>query len=574
MADKYSSKNPANIYPNPGEWDYILDPASSRNNRWLENPYQLRYADNPLVEKFLADTYKGRTNLVDKRDKVYRAASEGDLQPYIDHQKYLQDKGILPESARSVGDINTRWANKSELSPAFYDTNYSFIAEPADYAREINLFEHDAFSHAYPDRYFGKVAKTVPFVSAADEVRANFLDPFIGRSGIAGKDDPPFRTDTLPNPLGKNIEGASPYRVGDRFWQSDLRSRGLASEDYWNRSIRNSLRSDGRVGQEVEPLEGRFKRQYDDSVLPPGPRFDIETGRQIPGMESPFVLGPKSAPDFAKAARARFPEISMQDVTSKEQKLLASIFGDKKPVNKELGLNPGVYKRVVQEGFLPYAHDLAKAQRLTKYDMAKAGLKNFIDKNYMSDDFVEGSMGWEKLRDFGDNSYFMKTPFGMAADVAKDNWRGGLAGTGVSLLNPEIAKKVKEGDLTGAGKEFGKDVGAGILTEAGLKGLTRAGMYAAPNLTAKAAPFVGGAMNIAGPGLVGAGLFSQGQDDSLTDLAAKATIGKINPYSGTANAQDWDHLGRAQQAREKGGKWKLGGMTIPETGISEYMGLN
>ena len=57
-------------------------------------------------------------------------------------------------------------------------------------------------------------------------------------------------------------------------------------------------------------------------------------------------------------------------------------------------------------------------------------------------------------------------------------------------------------------------------------------------------------------------------------LIAKATIGKVNPYSGTANAQDWDHLGRAQQAREKGGKWKLGGMTIPETGISEYMGLN
>tara|TARA_B100001250_G_C19778264_1_gene780624 strand:- start:169 stop:1875 length:1707 start_codon:yes stop_codon:yes gene_type:complete len=525
--DKYSSKNPSNIYPIPKEWADILNPDVSSSNRWLENPYQLRYAGNPLVEKFIADTYKGRTNLVDKRDKVYRAASEGDLQPYIDHQKYLKDKGILPESARSVGDVNTRWADKSELSPAFYDVSGFELTSPNAYADQIRLFEHDAFSHAYPDLYFGKVAKKVPFVSAADEVRANFLDPFLGRSGVAGQADPKFRTDKLPNPLGENIEGASPYRVGERFWESDLRSRGLSSEGLWNSRLRNALRNQGRVGDEVFPLEGRFKRQYDDSILPPGPRFDPQTGKPIPGMESPFVLGPKSNPDFAKAARARFPETSMQEVvparfaaerTKQRMDFLKKIFGDELPVDKELNLNPGVYKRVVQKGFLPYAHDLAKAQKLTKYNMAKAGLKNFIDRNYMSDDFMAGSLGLNQLRDFSDNSYFSLDPVTMGGQVLKNNWRGGVVGAGASLLNPEVANRAKEDDYIGATKEFGKDVAIGGLTEASLKGLGGLGMKFAPGFTKAAAPYVGTTLGVVGPGVVGAGIFSQGRDDSLTNV--------------------------------------------------------
>ena len=521
--DKYSSKNPSNIYPITKEWADILNPDISSNNRWLENPYQLRYAGNPVVEKFLADTYKGRTNLVDKRDKVYRAASEGDLQPYIDYQKYLKDKGILPDSARSVGDVNTRWADISELSPAFYDVSGFELMSPKAYADQINLFEHDAFSHAYPDLYFGKVAKTVPFVSAADEVRANFLDPFIGRSGVAGQADPKFRTDKLPNPLGKNIEGASPYRKR-QSWESDLRSRGLSSEEIWNQRLRNALRSEGRVSQEVVPLEGRFKRQYDDSILPPGPRFDPQTGKPIPGMESPFVLGPESNLDFATAARARFPEISMQEVplkgkmTKDRMDFLKKIFGDEIPVDKKLAFNPGVYKRVVQEGFLPYAHDLAKAQKLTKYEMAKAGLQNFIDRNYMSEDFLEGSLGLEKLREFSDNSYFSLDPVTMGGQVLKNNWRGGVVGAGASLLNPEVANRAREDDYLGATKEFGKDVAIGGLTEAVLKGFGGLGMKFAPGFTQAAAPYVGTTLGVVGPGIIGAGIFSQGRDDSLTNV--------------------------------------------------------
>ena len=184
------------------------------------------------------------------------------------------------------------------------------------------------------------------------------------------------------------------------------------------------------------------------------------------------------------------------------------------------------------------------------------------------------SIGSPVKKDIWTNTYFAASPDMAAAKLLSENWRGGVVGAGASLLNPEVAKRAKEGDYLGATHEFGKDVGIGALTEAGLKGAGQFAQRVAPNFATKAAPFVGGTMNVVGPGIVGAGLFSQGQDDSLTDLAAKATIGKVNPYSGTANAQDWEQLGRAQQAREKGGKWKIGGMKIPEAGLSEYLGFN
>ena len=587
--DKYVGWDSSRFYPMPKEWSGILRPDVSKN-RWLDNPYQMRYANNPAVERFLADTFKGRTNVVDRRDKVFRAAAQGDLQPYIDHRKYLQDKGILPSSAQSVRGLTDKWTNFSDLEETLYPSDIERILRPQDYDRTIKLFEHDAFSHAYPDHYFGRVDKTMPYVSAVDEVRANFLDPFIGRSGVADMPDPVFRTDRLPNPVGENIPGAAPYRMSDEFWQSDLRSRGLSSEDLWNSRIRNAMRqAGGRVDQETRALEERFRSAYDDSVLPPATTFDetlMEPGNPPlrrdwrPGMESQFVIDEDNYPQFGDLAERRFPEVAMQDVGS-DRKMVNAIFGGEQPVNKELGLNPGVYERMVQKGFLPYAHDLAKAQRLTKYDMAKAGLRKWIGDSFKNISEVDvddvgdlEDLKWDKIRQFGDESYFAVSPDMAAAKLLADNWRGGVVGAGASLLNPEVAKKAKEGDYLGATGEFGKDVALGALTESGLKGAGNLAQRFAPGVAAKAAPWVGGALNIVGPGVVGAGLFGQGRTDSLTDLAAKGTIGKINPYSGTANAQDWEHLGRAQQAREKGGKWKIGGMKIPEAGLSEYLGFN
>ena len=68
--------------------------------------------------------------------------------------------------------------------------------------------------------------------------------------------------------------------------------------------------------------------------------------------------------------------------------------------------------------------------------------------------------------------------------------------------------------------------------------------------------------------------FNQGRTGSDVDQFAQQTFGEINPLSSTANAQDWQHLANAQQARDQGGQWNLGGITIPELGLSEYLGIN
>ena len=56
--------------------------------------------------------------------------------------------------------------------------------------------------------------------------------------------------------------------------------------------------------------------------------------------------------------------------------------------------------------------------------------------------------------------------------------------------------------------------------------------------------------------------------------ATNKTIGQINPYSSTATTSDWQHLDQAAKAREMGGQWQVGGVKIPEFGLSEYMGFN
>ena len=122
----------------------------------------------------------------------------------------------------------------------------------------------------------------------------------------------------------------------------------------------------------------------------------------------------------------------------------------------------------------------------------------------------------------------------VAAKFLSDNWRGGVVGAGASLLNPEVANRAREDDYIGATKEFGKDVAIGGLTEAGLKGLGGLGMKFAPGFTQAAAPYVGTTLGVVGPGVVGAGIFSQGRDDSLTnvvvDKAAKYVPGlKADP---------------------------------------------
>ena len=67
-------------------------------------------------------------------------------------------------------------------------------------------------------------------------------------------------------------------------------------------------------------------------------------------------------------------------------------------------------------------------------------------------------------------------------------------------------------------------------------------------------------------------LFKQGQTGSITDQIANETIGKFNPYAGTAGTDQFSK--EAAAARERGPLLSIGNFKVPEFGLSEYMGIN
>ena len=175
-------------------------------------------------------------------------------------------------------------------------------------------------------------------------------------------------------------------------------------------------------------------------------------------------------------------------------------------------MDAALAKDLVDKSFFPYAEDVSIAEQLqlTPWLSTGEGLK--------TSDYKGKANRLNQIKDLYKNTYFAVSPDMVAAKVLADNWRGGVVGAGASLLNPEVANRVREDDYLGATHEFGKDVAIGAGTEVGLKGLGGLGMRFAPGFTKAVAPYVGGALNVVGPGVIGAGLFSQGRDDSLTNV--------------------------------------------------------
>ena len=71
---------------------------------------------------------------------------------------------------------------------------------------------------------------------------------------------------------------------------------------------------------------------------------------------------------------------------------------------------------------------------------------------------------------------------------------------------------------------------------------------------------------------IGTALFNQGKTGSITDQIANETIGKFNPYAGTAGTDQFST--EAAAARERGPLLSIGNFKVPEFGLSEYMGIN
>ena len=148
------------------EWSDVID-SDFAENTFATNPYEYRFANNPAVEKFLKDTFgeEFANSYVDKTDPIYIAASKGDLGPYKAYQGYLQDKGLVPRNTPSIGAEMENWVQRNnrlvsgphKLANLIEDTPMASTAE--EFFDNLQGAEHDAFSHSYPERFFGPVDK-------------------------------------------------------------------------------------------------------------------------------------------------------------------------------------------------------------------------------------------------------------------------------------------------------------------------------------------------------------------------------------------------------------------------------
>jgi hypothetical protein len=147
------------------DFESILNPDTSKN-AWMDSPYELRYENNPAVQDFL----KNKAGLLQRRGNYIEAeAAKGNIDPYVKHANWLQKQNVFPNDAEQVFSAGKTFLNNYGLGNL--ETN-----NPAE-QNVSELFQHDVFSHAFPEKYLGKVDKSLPkAVTAADEARAGLFD--------------------------------------------------------------------------------------------------------------------------------------------------------------------------------------------------------------------------------------------------------------------------------------------------------------------------------------------------------------------------------------------------------------
>ena len=468
-----------------------------KNNRWVRKPYTKRW-DTPKAIQFLQEH---ADELENWKGLIQAEASKGNLKPYFAHQALLKEQGLIPADVESIYDVTSDWFKRKNLGGEIDMSDFGLEGSVSSLL-EGGLVSHDAFSHAYPEKYFGSVDESnigLTSVTAAEEARAGMLDEF----QIDNEDLDPMDL----SELDKEALYADINRKGQAYSFGDSPSDDVLLEaNYYRDKYVEELNE--LAGTSKDPL---YKNPY-------GSFKDPEMDPLVGGEYRPdHTKGVDSInQSFYKGAASRYPE-----------------------------MDAALAKNLVDKSFFPYAEDVSIAEQLqlTPWLSTGEGLK-------MSD-YKGKANRLNQIKDLYKNTYFAVSPDMVAAKVLADNWRGGVVGAGASLLNPEVANRVREDDYLGATHEFGKDVAIGTGTEDGLKGLGGLGMRFAPGFTKAVAPYVGGALNVLGPTVAMAGAFSQGHPNSLTnvvvDKAANTPFGlKVNPET-DAGKRAGDFL--ANQAR-------------------------
>lgn len=144
-----------------------------------------------------------------------------------------------------------------------------------------------------------------------------------------------------------------------------------------------------------------------------------------------------------------------------------------------------------------------------------------------------------------------------------------LAGS-LPLFDPEFRKAVESGNVRKAGEQVAKEYVAGTLAAPVIGTAAGVAQRLAPRATAAVLPAVAGAVRVGNPVAV----VSQLGGSSRPSRRQVATERRQNPVAHGAMGPSADpQLLKAEAARRRGGRWKIGGFTVPELGISEAGGL-
>lgn len=144
-----------------------------------------------------------------------------------------------------------------------------------------------------------------------------------------------------------------------------------------------------------------------------------------------------------------------------------------------------------------------------------------------------------------------------------------LAGS-VPLFDPEFRQAVERGDVRKAGEQVAKEYLAGTAAAAVMGLGTGVAARVAPQTTAAVLPVVAGAARITNPvGVVSQLGGSAKPSQRQQSVERQQDPGAYGAQGPSANPQ----LLKAEAARRRGSRWKVGPFEIPELGISEAGGL-
>lgn len=162
--------------------------------------------------------------------------------------------------------------------------------------------------------------------------------------------------------------------------------------------------------------------------------------------------------------------------------------------------------------------------------------------------------------------YDAMTPQGAAlrgaANLIKENVKGSAVGALGTLMDPDMREAIETGDGNKVVGTIARDIATGALAEGALKGASNELAKRAPVTAAKVLPIAASAGRALATGGAIAPLLELGGSSRQTDAQRKYEQEMLEKKFKAAEA-----------ARARGGRWKIGPLTLPELGVSESGGF-